>query len=94
MDGGFLNFDVIPALENIRFNNRIIRTYDFVERNAFVYDYHTHGTDVMCVLAGELQRQIAGSAPEANYLLIRTENTFSEFPGEQDFWAAGADIEF
>jgi serine protease AprX len=92
LDGGFLNFDKLPALEALRLRNSgIIATYDFVKRDSFVYDYHTHGSNVMCVLAGEIQNQLAGTAPGASFLLLRTEDTFSEFPVEEDFWASGAE---
>jgi serine protease AprX len=91
LDGGFIDFDKLPALETIRLRNGVKGTYDFVEKNRFVYDYHIHGSDIMCVLSGDVQGQIAGSGPGADFLLIRTENTSYEYPVEQDFWAAGAE---
>ncbi|MBA4321828.1 MAG: peptidase S8, partial [Odoribacter sp.] len=35
---------------------------------------------------------ITGTAPGADFWLFRTEDTFSEFPVEEDFWAAGAEF--
>lgn len=92
LDGGFINTDRISSLNGLRSRNGIIGTYDFVEKGEFVYDYHKHGTAVMSILAGDYQGFICGSANGADYLLLRTEDTFSEFPVEEDFWAAGAEF--
>ncbi|MBW6501927.1 MAG: S8 family serine peptidase [Bacteroidales bacterium] len=92
LDGGFQNSDQIPALNDLRRRGGIKGTYDFVVNNSFVYGYHTHGTQVLSVLAGKIVNMLAGSAPEADYLLIRTEDTGSEFPVEEDYWVAGAEF--
>jgi serine protease AprX len=92
LDGGFINADVITSLSSLRARNGIIGTYDFVAGNQFVYDYHNHGTAVLSVLAGTIPLGIAGTAPGADYWLLRTEDTSSEFPVEEDFWAAGAEF--
>ena len=91
LDGGFINSDKISSLEGLRGRNGITGTYDFVRRSEFVYDYHNHGTYVLSVLAGVIDSYIEGSGPDADFLLIRTEDTSSEFPVEEDFWAAGAE---
>jgi serine protease AprX len=90
LDGGFINGDVIPSISGLRNRNGIKGTYDFVSGNPFVYNYHNHGTAVLSILAGTIPGQIEGTAPGADFLLIRTEDTSSEFPVEEDFWAAGA----
>jgi serine protease AprX len=92
LDGGFTDFDRVPAFEKLRDReDGVTGTYDFVKNDSFVYDYHVHGSDVMCILAGDVEGQITGSATDASYLLLRTEDTFSEFPVEEDYWAAGAE---
>ena len=92
LDGGFLNADQIPALNDLRKRGGIKGTYDFVLNNRFVYGYHTHGTQVLSVLSGKIVNLLAGTAPGADYLLIRTEDTGSEFPVEEDYWVAGAEF--
>lgn len=92
LDGGFINADVISSLSSLRARNGIKGTYDFVSGNKFVYDYHNHGTAVLSVLAGIIPLLIEGTAPGADYWLLRTEDTSSEFPVEEDFWAAGAEF--
>jgi subtilisin family serine protease len=92
LDGGFSQANVINSLDHLRARNGIIGTFDFVNGTGSVYGYHNHGTAVMSVLAGAYINQIKGTAPGADYWLLRTEDTGSEFPVEEDFWAAGAEF--
>lgn len=92
LDGGFLNADNIPSLNGLRNRNGIKGTYDFVENKEFVYDFHNHGTAVMSVLAGSIPESIEGTATGADYWLLRSEDTGSEFPVEEDFWTAAAEF--
>jgi serine protease AprX len=91
LDGGFIKADLIPSLNDLRARRGIKGTHDFVSGGKEVYSYHYHGTAVLSVLAGNYPGFIEGSAPGADYLLIRTEDTATEFPVEEDFWAAGAE---
>jgi subtilisin family serine protease len=92
LDGGFLNADIVSSLQHLRNRHGIKGTYDFVDNDAFVYSYHNHGTAVLSVLAGQIDGMIEGTAPGADFLLLRTEDTGSEFPVEEDLWAAGAEF--
>jgi len=91
LDGGFINADSISSLHHLRNRNGIKGTYDFVLNNKFIYNSSSHGTAVLSVLAGQIPGLIQGTAPGADYLLMRTEDVESEFPCEEDFWAAGAE---
>jgi serine protease AprX len=92
LDGGFENTDNITSLEGLRNRNGIKGTYDFVRNSRNVYDYHTHGTAVLSILAGNIAGAIEGSARDADYLLLRTEDTGSEFPVEEDYWITAAEF--
>jgi subtilisin family serine protease len=92
LDGGFANAENISSLETIRNRMGIKGTFDFVNNTEFVYDYHNHGTAVLSILAGSLPGSIEGTAQAADYWLLRTEDTGSEFPVEEDFWTAGAEF--
>lgn len=92
LDGGFLNVDQISSLNALRNRNGIKSTYNFIDKNEFVYSSGSHGTAVLSVLAGKIPGVIEGSAPGADYILLKTEDTASEFPCEEDFWAAGAEF--
>ncbi len=91
LDGGFAQADIISSLYDLRYRNGIKATKDFVGGSNNVYGYHNHGTAVLSVLAGMSPGEIQGSAPGADFILLRTEDTSSEFPVEEDFWAAGAE---
>ncbi len=91
LDAGFVNADKIEALEPLRKRGGIAATHDFVYMNSNVYDYHNHGTSVLSILAGALPDIISGTAPGADYLLLRTEDDESEFPVEEDYWIAAAE---
>jgi serine protease AprX len=92
LDGGFLNANKISSLNDLRLRHGIKTTYDFVNNNISVYNLSSHGTAVLSVLAGNIPGQIEGTAPGADFLLLKTEDVESEFPCEEDFWAAGAEF--
>ena len=92
LDGGFINADNISSLNSLRSRNGIKTTYDFVKKNESVYNSSPHGTAVLSVMAGKIPGQIEGTAPGADFLLLKTEDVESEFPCEEDFWAAGAEF--
>lgn len=92
LDGGFNLTDKITSLANLRARNGILGTRDMVTGDNFVYSYNSHGTAVMSVLAGDIPFEIRGTAPGASYWLFRTEDVATEYPVEEDFWAAGAEF--
>ncbi len=91
LDAGFANADAIESLMPLRQREGIIATRDFVNGTSNVYNYHTHGTSVLSILAGSLQGILNGTAPGADYLLLRTEDDESEYPVEEDYWVAAAE---
>jgi hypothetical protein len=92
LDAGFINADNISSLNDLRARGGIKGTKDIILNSNYVYDYHNHGTAVFSILAGKIPGIIEGTAPGADYWLIRTEDASSEFPVEEDFWAAGAEF--
>jgi hypothetical protein len=91
LDAGFDKANLVSSLSALRVRKGIKSTYDFVRRNKNVYDYHYHGTAVLSVLAGQIAGLIQGTGPGADFMLLRTEDDESEFPVEEDYWAAGAE---
>ena len=47
-----------------------------------------HGTKVLSCMAANLPGVMVGTAPDASYLLIKSEDTRGEYPIEEDFYAA------
>ena len=91
-DAGFMGVDILPIFNNLWDNNKIIFTRDFVNNNKNVFDYSQHGTMVLSVMGGYMLDSLIGTAPMANYLLFRTEDSESETMVEEDYWAAAAEL--
>lgn len=91
LDGGFTYADQISSLFSLRSRSGVKKTYDFIKNSEFVYSSSSHGTAVLSVLAGNKPEFIEGTATGADYLLLKTEDVDSEYPVEEDFWAAGAE---
>jgi len=99
-DGGFPNVDVLPCFKQVRDNNRIIKTWDFTRKKENVYGFSSHGTSVMCCIAGvDTSGKPFGLATDAEFLLARTEVNSEPFSEEENWIAAlewadqnGADI--
>ncbi|NJM93552.1 MAG: hypothetical protein HC842_01820 [Cytophagales bacterium] len=72
MDGGFVNVDKIMAFRHLFDDSRIVATKNFVEYQTDVYNYHDHGTLVLSCMAA-MGEGVVGTAPEADYLLLVTE---------------------
>ncbi len=92
LDAGFYHVNELPAFDSLRAAGRILGTRDMVARNDNVWDDHTHGMNVLSILAGILPGSLIGAAPDASYWLIRTEDVFSEYPVEEEYWLAGAEL--
>ncbi len=92
LDAGFFNVNSLPAFDSLNNENRIIFTRDYVNSNSNIYDEHTHGMIVLSAMAGNIPGQLIGTAPEADYILIRTEDGSSEQIIEEYNWAAGAEL--
>ncbi len=93
IDAGFPNVNTMNGFQRLRDNGGILGGYDFVDRNANVYAYtgSAHGTWVLSDMAGFIQDQFVGTAPDANYYLFRTENAPTETPLEESLWVEAAE---
>ena len=87
-DAGFHNADRIPAMKNLQ----IAGVRDFVRPGGDVYAEHPHGLAVLSCMAMNREGVMTGTAPEASYWLLRTEDTASEQPIEEDYWAAAVEF--
>ena len=92
LDAGFPNITGRPAFESLETSGRIIGGWDFVQQNSSFMEDHPHGMNVLSTMASFVPGEFIGTAPEASYLLIRTENASSESPIELDYWIAGAEF--
>ena len=92
LDAGFNNFDSISYFQPLYANGQIWGTRDLIPGVNNVYEGHYHGTSVTSIMATDYEGIIVGTAPRANYYLIRPENPWSEELIEEDFWAQAAEI--
>lgn len=98
LDGGFPNVHTMTSFNRLRNTNtsdasRILGTYDFVNRDINVYTNTTsnHGTLVLSTMAGFVQNQYVGTAPDAFYYLFNTEYGPTENPVEESYWVEAAE---
>jgi serine protease AprX len=92
LDAGFYHVDRKAAFSSLWLNHQILGTHDFVIPGSNVFEGHLHGMVVLSIMAGNLPGQLIGSAPDASFWLLRTEDTGSEYPIEEDNWASGAEF--
>jgi len=91
MDGGFTDADTISLFDSVAIQGKLYEGWDFVERDGGVFESAAHGTSVLSVMAGNLPGYFVGTAPEATYFLLKTEDTGGEFPIEEANWIAAAE---
>jgi serine protease AprX len=92
LDAGFANVDQNPLFDTVRSYGNIYGTRDFVSGGTNVYDDDSHGAAVFSCLAANKPGLILGSAPLANYWLLRTEDANSEKIIEEYNWIRGAEF--
>ena len=91
LDAGFPNVNTIFPFQRIRDNNQILGGYNFVNRNSNFYAGNGHGTLVLSTMAGFVDNQLVGTAPDASYYLFITEDADFENPVEESFWVEAAE---
>ena len=87
IDAGFMNVDRIDAFASMN----LLGTHNvtFPERSVFCED--NHGAKVLSCIAANLKGVMVGTAPEASFLLIKSEDIRGEYPIEEDFYAAAVE---
>ncbi|MDD4108099.1 MAG: S8 family serine peptidase [Prolixibacteraceae bacterium] len=92
LDAGFYKADQYPAFDSLWVNGRILGIKDFVNPESDFFEGHYHGMSVLSIMGGNIPGKLIGTAPEASYWLLRTEDISSEFIIEEDYWIAGAEF--
>ncbi|WP_303318028.1 S8 family serine peptidase [Flavivirga abyssicola] len=88
IDAGFPNVNTMSSFQRLRHAGNILDDYDFVNRDSDVYTNTTsnHGTLVLSTMAGYVENEYVGTAPDASYYLFVTEDALSENPVEESYW--------
>jgi hypothetical protein len=84
IDEGFNLVNTLPGFDSLRITGRIADTYNFNLNKPDVYNYSSHGTQVLSTMAGIITGNYVGTAPDASYALYVSENGGSEQPYEMD----------
>ncbi|MDR0612575.1 MAG: S8 family peptidase [Dysgonamonadaceae bacterium] len=97
IDGGFIHADVINYFDFQRIKG--VKSFSH-ELSDPLQEGADHGTKALSCMLPDRPGELIGTAPEADYYLLRTEVDGEEYPVEEDYWVAaleyadsiGADI--
>ncbi len=92
LDAGFNSYKTITAFDSVRLNGQILGEKDFVAFDNSVNEDDSHGMFCLSTMCANWPGQMVGTAPKANYWLVRTENAPTEFPIEEHNWVVGAEF--
>lgn len=92
LDAGFYRVNELPYFQKMRNSGRLLGTRDFVDGGNSVFEDNSHGLSVLSTMASYLIGDFVGTAPEANYWLLRSENAATEYVNEEDNWASAAEF--
>ncbi len=92
IDGGFQDADIMGCFDSLFSQGSVLSTWDFVSNNANVYDDFWHGSAVLSTMAANVPGDMVGTAPNAQYILLRSEEVLSEYIIEEYNWASAAEF--
>lgn len=89
IDAGFTGMKANQAYEHMD----VLKTWDFVRNDDNAYRGSGHGAAVAACLGGVdvEDNTFLGMAPEAKYLLARSERILSEATADEEYWLAAAE---
>jgi len=87
IDGGFYNADAVKLLQNVKIegSRNFVNSFD-------VFGESDHGLKVLSCMAANEPNVMVGTAPEASYWLLCSEDSDSECLAEEDYWAAAVEF--
>lgn len=99
IDAGFENYINMTGFETLRTEGRIKAVRDFVTHDGEVNSDHYHGANVLSIMAAQNEDSYLGTAPLADYLLLRSEDATINDQGiqnenlvEEDNWISAAEF--
>lgn len=91
LDAGFYRANQMQIFDSLFRRGGVVATRDFTNNDALVYDDDDHGTQVLSCMAANLPNVFIGTAPDADFLLLRTEEANAENLWEEATWATAAE---
>ena len=89
LDAGFFHYLSLPTFDSIRNNGQILGVFDFVALDGSVDEDNAHGMNCLSTITANMPGVFMGQAPKVSVYLYRTEDVNSEYPVEEQNWAAG-----
>lgn len=91
LDSGFSAVNTIIPFNRMFNNGLYLGGYNYVGGNTDVFSTHNHGTMALSCIAGYVDGQLVGTAPDAQYYLYITEDIAAENPVEESYWVQAAE---
>lgn len=92
LDAGFNGADQHPAFSDLRMNNQVRASWDFVKNTMDVYSMRAdHGTMVLSCMAGKMDGRPMGMATDATYLLARIAREYGNQYRAEEYFLAGVE---
>ncbi len=91
LDAGFYHANQLKAFDSLNANNQVLGTWDFVANESSVYEDDSHGGSVLSCIAGNVPDSLVGTAPKAQFWLLRSEDAPIENIIEEYNWATAAE---
>jgi len=95
LDAGFVGVVEHPVFEYMWDNSKILGTKDFVDKGGNVFEVegsgNEHGKSVLSCMGANLPGEMIGTAPEADYWLLRSEEGPIENIIEEYNWVSAAE---
>jgi serine protease AprX len=92
LDAGFFKADQMEAFAHLRDKGRLLGTRDFVTNDNDVFRDDNHGMNALSCIAAKLPGKMVGTAPNASFWLLRSEEGATEYPVEEANWVSAAEF--
>ena len=93
LDAGFLNVDNLSAFDSLWINGQILGSKDFANPvNPDIFGSHSHGCSVLSTIGANLPGDMVGTAPQADFWLLRSEDGATEYLIEEYNWISAAEF--
>ena len=91
IDGGFYKVGELSGFDSMRHSGRLRGVKCFSIDDDSTIGENNHGANVLSIIASDLPGRMVGSAPDAEYILLRSEEVGKEYLVEEDNWIAAVE---
>lgn len=91
-DNGFKGVNKYKPFQHVFDNNKLVASRDFFGNTNNVFQYGTHGTQVLSCIGANYESSLIGTAPDASFILCVTEEAGGEYRIEEYNWLLAAEF--